>query len=365
VSGQRVTVLGGGNTAFALAANLTLRGYETTLFELPAFAESLAPLQRSGVVRLSGAAEQGMARLAAVTTDAREAAKADVLLLAVPSYAHRAFADALLPHLRPGHVLALLPGNLGSLAFARWAREVGRADGVAFVETDTAPYVCRKVGPDHAHIWGVVTGLGMGVFPAALTDHALRVLAGLFPGLWAYPQALACGLSATNPVVHPAGVLLNAGRIEYARGEFYFYEEGVTPAVVRAIKAVDAERLALGVALGLALDPVEENYWKAGFGPHGDLWATINGSRMLTQLRAPGSLETRWLTEDIPYGIATWALLAAEHGVAVPVLRALTDLGSAVTGLDCWRLARTPADLGIAGLARQPLLRYLHDGRPS
>ena len=41
---------------------------------------------------------------------------------------------------------------------------------------------------------------------------------------------------------------------------------------------------------------------------HSDL-STINGSRMLTALRAPGQVETRWLTEDIPFGLATWALL--------------------------------------------------------
>ena len=61
---------------------------------------------------------------------------------------------------------------------------------------------------------------------------------------------LACGLSALNPVVHPPGVLLNAGRIERSRGEFYFYDEGVTPGVVRAIMALDAERRAVAAALG-------------------------------------------------------------------------------------------------------------------
>ena len=74
---------------------------------------------------------------------------------------------------------------------------------------------------------------------------------------------------------------MNAGRIERSRGDFYFYEEGVTPAVVRAIEALDAERQAIGAALGFAVTPVAEGFAAAGFGPAGDLWATINGSRML------------------------------------------------------------------------------------
>lgn len=362
MSGRSLAVLGGGNTCFALAANLSLKGFDVVLWEAPAFAATLAPIQATREIQLTGVAEQGTARIGRVTTDVREAAEAEVLLAAVPSYAHRVFADLLIPHLRPGHLLALLPGNLGSLAFGKQAREMGRAEGVVFAEVDTAPYVCRKLGPAHAHIWGVVTGLGLGAFPSSGAERALGLLADVFPGLRTYPSALACGLSATNPIVHPAGVLMNAGRVEYSRGDFYFYEEGVTPGVVRAIKAVDAERLAVASALGYALDPVEESYWKGGFGPRGDLWATINGSRMLTQLRAPGSLDTRWLTEDIPYGIATWALLGVEHGVATPTMRAFTDVGSVVTGLDCWQAARKPSDLGIAGLGLERIAEYLQSG---
>src|SRR5262249_31068044 len=143
-----------------------------------------------------------------------------------------------------------------------------------------------------------------------------------------YLHVLACGLAAMNPVVHPAGVLLNAGRIEHSRGEFYFYDEGVTPAVCQLIYAVDRERLGVARALDIELPPVDEAFHHAGFGPKGDLWATINGSRMLTQLRAPGGLDTRWLTEDVPYGLAAWVGLGEQLGVATTVMRALVQLCS-------------------------------------
>ena len=80
------------------------------------------------------------------------------------------------------------------------------------------------------------------------------MLRALFPGAVAYGSALEAGLSALNPVVHPPGVLMNAGRIERSRGEFWFYEEGVTPSVVNVIEAVDRERLALGRGAGADAD---------------------------------------------------------------------------------------------------------------
>ncbi len=164
---RRVAVLGGGNTGFSLAANLQLRGFAVTLWEIPAHADTLAPL-KEGAIRLTGVAEQGMAHLHHVTTDIAETLAAnDLLLVPVPSYAHRAFAAACVPHLRPGHVIVLTPGNMGALAFAEAARAAGTAEGVIFAEADTAPYVCRKLGPDHAHIWGVVSGLGVAGLPGA------------------------------------------------------------------------------------------------------------------------------------------------------------------------------------------------------
>ncbi|MGH2618082.1 MAG: NAD/NADP octopine/nopaline dehydrogenase family protein, partial [Thermomicrobiales bacterium] len=156
-------------------------------------------------------------------------------------------------------------------------------------------------------------------------------------------------------VVHPPGVLMNAGRIERSRGEFWFYEEGVTPSVVKVIEAVDRERLALGEALGLRLTPVAEAFHRAGFGPAGDLWATINGSRMLTALRAPGQVDTRWLTEDIPYGLATWASLGARLGVETPVIDSLVTLASATLEQDFRSETRGLDMLGLSPLSDDAL----------
>lgn len=359
MAGSRVTVLGASNTGFSIAANLALAGQDVLLWEHPAFASTLDPIKDRRVIELEGTARTGRATLGAVTTETDEAlAWSDVLLCSVPSYAHAAFAEQLVPHLRDGHILALLPGNLGTLAFAKSLRVAGRS-GVTLVESDTAPSVCRKNGPDRAVIWGAVPALGIGVYPTSRTTTAQAVLEPFFPGVRTYPHVLAAGLSALNPIVHPPGVLLNAGRIERSRGEFWFYEEGVTPAVVAAIEALDQERLAIGAAYGLDLLPVAEGFAQAGFGPAGDLWSVINGSRMLTALRAPGTINTRWLTEDVPFGLATWAALAAVAGVPTPLLEAIVTLASAVLGIDCRAAARTLADLGLDGMTPAEIVAHV------
>ncbi len=156
----RVTVLGGGNTAFSMAASLSLAGNEVLLWEHPDFEETVEPIRETLTIQLNSPASVSQAKLAGVTTDPAEAlAWADLLVCSVPSYAHEPFAGQLLPHLRPGHLLALLPGNLGSLVFAARLRQAG-VTGVIVAESDTAPYVCRKTGPAEAIIWGTVRGSG-------------------------------------------------------------------------------------------------------------------------------------------------------------------------------------------------------------
>lgn len=355
-----VVVLGGGNTAFSVAAKLALEGRDVVLWEHPTQAASIAPVVGRREIRLTGTGGQGTARLAAMTTDAAEAlGAADVLVAPVPSYAHAALAEAIGPHLEPRHVLALTPGNLGTLAFARSLRQSRPGAALPLlVETDTAPYVCRKLGPDHAHIWGVVPSMGAGTFPASRTGEAMARLADVFPGMVANAHVLETALNATNPIMHPLGVVMNAGRIERSHGEFRFYEEGVTPAVARVIEALDAERRAVGRALGLDLPDVASLYHHAGFGPDGDLWAVINGSRMLTPLRAPGSLDTRWLSEDTPFALATWVELGQALGVAMPVAAAAVTLALAVMG-GAPHGTRTLDAVGLAGLDAAAILAQL------
>ncbi len=346
-----VVVLGGGNTAFSVAAKLALEGHDVALWEHPSQATSIEPIFTRREIRLSGTAGNGVARLALVTTDAAVALGfADTLVAPVPSYAHAALADAIWEHLQARHVLALTPGNLGTLAIAQTLRHTRpNAALPLLVETDTAPYVCRKLAPDHAHIWGVVPAMGVGAFPASRTGEAIARVGGMFPGLTTNSDVLETALNATNPIMHPVGVLMNAGRIERSLGEFRFYEEGVTPAVARVIESLDAERRALGRALGFDLPDVAALYHHAGFGPRGDLWAVINGSRMLTPLRAPGSLDTRWLSEDTPYALATWVELGMSVGVPMPIAAAAVTLATALMG-GTPHGSRSLADIGLEGL---------------
>ncbi|NLX63052.1 MAG: opine dehydrogenase, partial [Tissierellia bacterium] len=92
-------------------------------------------------------------------------------------------------------------------------------------------------------------------------------LKDVYPSLNPAKNVLQTTLQNGNPIIHPPITLLNAGLVERTGGNFYFYEEGVTPAVGRLIEGLDKERIAIGKKLGLEIIPdpiigVKEGYMK-------------------------------------------------------------------------------------------------------
>jgi opine dehydrogenase len=359
---RTVAVLGGGHGGHTLAADLTLAGHTVRFFEMERFRHQMAKVFETHTIEAVGEVLKGTAHIDLVTTDIAAALDgAEIILIAVPAFAHKDYAQLLAPHVRAGQIVTLLPGTLGSLEFARIFREAGSAEGVVLAEADTLPYATRVEGEGVVRVYGRST-VGMGVFPASKTQWATEVLSDVLD-LEAGKNVLEIGFSSINPVIHPPGTVLNAGRIERSKGEFYVYEEGMTPSVARVIDCLDAERLAVAEALGMTLLPVAEALSSAGLGPKGSTWQTLNGSQTLTFIKGPTSLKSRYLAEDIPYGLLTWASIADGLGVDTPIMDAFVSLGFALLGYGPERGSRSAAELGLAGLGVDAMLDYVQEGR--
>ena len=360
---RTVAVLGGGHGARTVAADMTLAGHEVHLFELSRFHENVAAIFEGRQIAITGQARTGAAELAVATHDIAEAIEgADVILIVVPALYHRDYADLLAPHLRDGQRVVLVPGTLGSLEFTTRIRALGCAAAITISELDTLPYATRIDGPASVHVYHALQALGIGVFPAEKTCDVLTVMRDLYWGVTAFRDVLEAGLSNCNPVVHPLGVLMNAGRIEYSRGEFWYYEEGVTPSTARAMEKLDRERMAIGHKLGLDLPGQAETLHAVDYGPKGDLWQTLKGSKRLTPIKGPTSISNRYTTEDIPIGLVCWSQLGDMLGVPTPLMKATVEIGIAVSDVDYWETGRTIERCGIAGMSADGLCEYVKTG---
>ena len=67
---RKIAVLGGGNGAHAMAADLTLKGFEVNMCETPKFRESFSTtLERQAVCLIDASGEERIVKLGTVTMD--------------------------------------------------------------------------------------------------------------------------------------------------------------------------------------------------------------------------------------------------------------------------------------------------------
>lgn len=356
-----VTILGGGNGAHAAAADLTKRGFTVRLYEDAKFAGNMERVFTTKKIEYSGVIGEGIAEISMVTSNLTEALKgANIIIVAVPAFAHKSYAEILPPHLENGQVVLVFAGVFGSLVFWNELKKSGSKKDVVFAETYTLPYATRLAGPGKSLILTLTNPVLTGVMPANRTDETIAKLKPLYPVTPA-KSVLDSGFYTLNPVIHVPGCILNAGRIELMQGEFWFYKEGVTPGVGRVTEQLDAERIAIIKKLGYTPESVIDNLTAAG-GKGSTVYETISTNQQWAQIKGPDGYKNRYFTEDIPFGLVGWAHIAHAIGVETPIMNSLITLSNGLMERDCWKTGRQLADMGLEGKTLEQIKDYVQNG---
>jgi opine dehydrogenase len=163
-------------------------------------------------------------------------------------------------------------------------------------------------------------------------------------------------------IFHPALTILNAGRIEATGGDFQFYIEGVTPSVARVLEVLDRERVTVAAALGIrartALEWLKMAYDATG----ADLHEAIHNQPGYYGIKAPPTLNHRYITEDVPASLVPIAALGERYGVSVRGMDSIIRLACIIHRTDYWRRGRTLERMGIEGMSVSEVTRYVMEG---
>ena len=125
----------------------------------------------------------------------------------------------------------------------------------------------------------------------------------------------------------------------------------MTPASARLMAAVDAERIALGRAIGVQIVPDPELGVRQGYLSEATWLKGYNEGIGFAKSQAPASLDFRYLTEDVPYGLVFISELAKQFEVPTPAVDTVIQLASIVLDTDFRAQGRRlPADLGFGDL---------------
>jgi opine dehydrogenase len=364
---MKVAVLGAGNGGCAAAADLSKRGFSVNLYSRRR--ATLQPIIDAGGIKLIEDSSEELVAIDTVTPDIGEALKdAEIVLVTVPAVAHAFYYNTCAPHLREGQIVVLNPGSTGgALHFLSGLKKMAARYIPPICETNTLTYVCRLEKPAAVRITLHQKNLLFSTIPATETERCADKFRLIFPNISPVENALITSLSNFNAIMHPAGTIMNIGWIEFAKGNFAYYYEGNTPAVCKIIEVVDRERLSLFDKLGYQTLPFLDFFYRAGLTTEkgfnsGSVYAALQESKPNRFIKAPDSLDHRYVHEDIGYGLLPMTEIARLLRLKTPVMRALVTLASQAAGVDFAREGLNLKRMGIAGFSTDRLLNYLNEG---
>ncbi len=209
-------ICGGGNGAHVMSATAAtqpnMEARVLTLYADEAERWSAAMTAAGGltIVDTTGPTEKNIvAKPFKVSKKAEEVVPGvDVILFAVPAFAHEQYLNALKPHIKPGAILVGLPGQAGFEFAVRgiWGDVARQCTIMNFI---TLPWNCRLVDfgkkVSVMSVKDAIPGAIQLSTPAPANDPiaVAQSVLGAKPILQAHGHFLGISLSPSNPILHP------------------------------------------------------------------------------------------------------------------------------------------------------------------
>lgn len=360
------------NFGYTIAADLTLAGYKVNFFELPEFQDKIEQIKEIGGILLTGEKEallsrqNGIARPHMVTTNPQEALEdVDVIFADLPASDYETRFKAIIPYLRDGQIIHFNTyGAWGCLRVARILKQMGKRN-IILTESPVPVYGVRS---ENGHIISkVIRGeVPVAAFPSKKNREAFDVLKSIYPCFEMAQNALQTNFENVNLVLHPGIVILNIGYFDRAKedGERVgFYATGNTLHTGILVEAHDREKIQVCKAYEVPGSPIREQIIRYYNSRGNTVYEAIQNCKYYQEmLPLPADIWIQWLKIDLLSSVVPFALLADLAGIPVPVHKAAIEIFGAVLETNFWETGLTLDKLGLAGLTKEEVIRYVTEG---
>lgn len=356
---MKVAILGAGGVGLGMAALMSSKNIDVRLWApSPTGVQTLLdgkPIVSTGVL-------EGEFR-ASVHLDMDKAIEdADAVIVAVPGNGHKTVIDLLAPHVRADQLIAI--SSHMSLSALYLSRQLShRGAGSPISAWATTAIAGRRTNPGEVHIASMRKHVIASTVRAEDNEGAARMLTRMFGDVFEpASDVMAATLTNVNPATHLAVALCNLTRMEY--GEEWGSYRGISSAVGRLIESLDGERLNLASRFGLSVLTTQEHLHESFELPLGSVaeMAAEQDIRRNGAPLGPATLEHRYVTEDVPFGIVPLVKFGRIAGVAMPLHEAGLALIDALYGRSFVAENDILPHLDIDHLSRDELLALCRKG---
>jgi hypothetical protein len=354
-----ITICGGGNAAHTLAGllgsqkDIDVRVYAPFDDEAERWQEGV---QAAGGIIVDTPAGKRLGRPHLISRHASEAIPgAQIVILALPAFAHETTLKAIAPYLEPGAWVGALPARGGFDLGASAALAIGATAPVTLFGLQTLPWACRiqRYG-QQAVMLGVKGQVDLAAWPPAQAPTIAARLGELL-GVSLNPVAsfLSLTLADTGQIIHP-GIMY--GLFQAWDGQPYptqlpFYQS-VDASIAQTLQCMSDEIQKLRLRLEscypeldlAAARPLSEwmlRSYQATIADASTLQSQFVTNRSYAGLLAPmrpvaggfiPDFQARYLAEDVPYNLLVTRGIAELAGVGMPVIDSVLSWAQARMG---------------------------------
>lgn len=352
---ERVAILGGGNGGITAAADLTQKGFLVNIFESQRFCKDLQFIKKNNEIVIEYKGNKSVEKINLITDDLEKAIEGcQIIMITVPGMGIEYFAEILAPVVKEDQVILINSAPaMASVRFVKKAKEMGIEKDFKIGETNSLTYATRAyVNEGRVEISLKAGKVYLAGYPSHNTDEVFDACVQIYDCFVKADNVIVVNLENPNPLVHPGPTLLNAGRIDYTKGEFWLYKEGITEHTVNIVKAVEDEREAVAKSLDIQLEDTKQARINRGYFANEDkpLHELFNTSPVFKYIKGPASVEGRYMVEDISTGLVLWSDLGKALNVPTPNIDSIIVLGGTLIGRDFYKEGLTLDSIGLGHL---------------
>ena len=348
---MKITVLGSGHGGFAMASDLKYSGRDVVLSAAEPHNSKLKLFKALGKIKIEGMFEKYLNPVVIETDFIEEDTikaimQADIIFMNTPAFAQEIYSKMIGKYGHKGQLVVFPCGGFSAVNFNNYLKSIKHENDFLVCETGSFIYTTKLTGVGSILIKSMKSRVMIAAVHAEKTEKALAVLNELYPQFYKAENVWQTSFSNPSSVLHTITTLCNMSRIEQMGGyKNSFYD--ITPAVARIIEKVDEERCKVAKYFYKNVMTVTEIMCSLYDLHYDNIYDTIKNIAAFKIQHAPGNLQHRYITEDVPYSLVPISTIAKKIGIETPNADAIINLACMSNDKDYWKDGRNADKIGF------------------
>lgn len=346
---MKIGVVGAGNGGCAVAADLSLRGFDVVLLKTSHAVHDdnfNYLVNNGGEIALYENNETRSTKINLVTRDFNELTGCSIIIIYIQTNYHEELILKLFPYLHEDQIVIVNPGYFSTAYFLKHMNL--NNINLTIAECQSSFIDCRIAEPGLIKVGFRNVRNPVGVYPRERTAEIQPLLDKLGFHIVPLNSVVEAALHNPNLIVHTVGAIMSIPRIENSQGDYVMYHEVFTPSVWNILESLDSEKMDVLEHLGYPrVSYVQACKYRNSLDDKRDAKQVFFDYAMMpTRAVGPTSVESRYITEDVPQGLVMLESIAFSLDVETPTTTALINIANAALERDFRGSGRDLNNLG-------------------